>query len=97
MKGYGEILTKKMIVEKLMCMFTSHFNHVIVAIQESNNLAILKLKILIGSLEAHVLRIMRGKRFKILHKHCMPRHGKNIVVLSCSREEETRLRVRSIG
>lgn len=33
MKGYGEVLTYKMIVEKEMRTLTYHFDHVIIAIQ----------------------------------------------------------------
>ena len=61
MKGCSEVLTDKMIVEKVMNSLTSHFDHVIVAIQESNNLETLKMEDLVGSLEAHVLRIVERK------------------------------------
>ena len=61
MKGCGETLTDKMIVEKVMRTLTSHFDHVIVAIQESNNLETLKLEDLVGSLEAHEIRIVERK------------------------------------
>ncbi|XP_050896771.1 uncharacterized protein LOC127103563 [Lathyrus oleraceus] len=60
-ESYGEILTDKMIVEKIMRTLTSHFDHVIVAIQESNNLKTLKLEDLVGSLEAHVMKIVKKK------------------------------------
>ncbi|XP_058732636.1 uncharacterized protein LOC131604194 [Vicia villosa] len=53
MKGCGEVITDKMIVQKVMHTLTFHFDHVIVAIQESNNLETIKLKDLVGSLEAH--------------------------------------------
>lgn len=71
MKGYVEVLTYKMIVEKVMRTLISHFNHVIMAIQESNNLGTLKLEILVGSLEAHELRIVERKGVKIRYKHYM--------------------------
>lgn len=61
MKDCGETITDKMIVEKIMCMLTYQFDHVIVAIQESNNLETLKLEDLTGSLEAHELRIVERK------------------------------------
>lgn len=38
MKGCGENLTDKMIVEKAVHTSTSHFDHVIIAIQEYKNL-----------------------------------------------------------
>ena len=61
MKGCGEIITDKMIVEKVMRTLTSHFDHVIVAIQESNNLETTKVEDLVGSLEAHENRIFERK------------------------------------
>lgn len=61
MKESGENFTDKMIVEKVMRTLTPHFDHVIVAIQEFNNLDTLKLKELVGSLEAHELRIVERK------------------------------------
>ncbi|XP_050909407.1 uncharacterized protein LOC127123207 [Lathyrus oleraceus] len=61
MKGCGETITDKMVVEKVMCTLTSQFDHVIVVIQESNNLKTLKFKDLTGSLEAHQLRIVERK------------------------------------
>lgn len=48
MKGCGQVLTDKMIVEKVMRTLTSHFDHVIMAIQESNSLGTLKLEWFIG-------------------------------------------------
>ncbi|XP_058726874.1 uncharacterized protein LOC131598275 [Vicia villosa] len=61
MKGCGETLTDKMIVEKVMRTLTPHFDHVIVAIQESNKVEDLKLEDLVGSLEAHEIRIVEKK------------------------------------
>ena len=42
-------------------MLTSHFDRVIIAIQESNQLETLKLEDLVGSLEAHEIRIVKRK------------------------------------
>lgn len=61
MKGYGETITNKMIVNKVICTLTSHFGHIIVVIQESSNLETLKLEDLTGSCEAHELRIVERK------------------------------------
>ncbi|XP_058756512.1 uncharacterized protein LOC131629754 [Vicia villosa] len=61
MKGCGETLTDKMIVEKVMRTLNSHFDHVIVAIQESNKVEDLKLEDLVGLLEAHEIRIVERK------------------------------------
>ena len=61
MKGCGETITDKMIVEKVNRMLTFPFDHVIVAIQESNKLETLKVEDLVGSLEAHEMRIVERK------------------------------------
>ncbi|XP_058783257.1 uncharacterized protein LOC131657928 [Vicia villosa] len=61
MKGCGETLTDKMIVENVMRTLNSHFDHVIVAIQESNKVEDLKLEDLVGLLEAHEIRIVERK------------------------------------
>lgn len=58
MKGYGETITDKMIIEKVMHTLTSHFDHVIVAIQEFNNLETLKLEDFVDSFEAHEIKIV---------------------------------------
>lgn len=60
-KGCGEVLNDKTIVEKVMCTLTSQFDHIIATIQESNNLATLKFKDFVGSLEAHELRIVEKR------------------------------------
>ena len=62
MKGCGETITDKMIVEKVMKTLTYHFDHIIVAIQESNKLETTKVEDLVGSLEAHEMRIGERKR-----------------------------------
>lgn len=61
MKGCGETITGKMIFEKVICMLTSHFNHVIVVIQEFINLETVKLEDLTGSLGVHELRLVERK------------------------------------
>ncbi|XP_058784521.1 uncharacterized protein LOC131659330 [Vicia villosa] len=61
MKSCGETLTDKMIVDKAMRTLTSHFDHAIVAIQESNNIETMKLGDLFGLLEAHKLWIVERK------------------------------------
>lgn len=50
-----------MIVEKVIHTLNSHFDHIIVAIQESNNLETMKLRDLVGSLEAHEMRFVERK------------------------------------
>lgn len=44
MKSSGETITDKKIIKKVMRTLTSHFDHVIVAIQESNDLPTMKLE-----------------------------------------------------
>lgn len=61
MKGCGETMSDKMIVEKVMRTLTSHFNHVIMAIQEVRNLNRLKLEVLVCSLQARELRIIERR------------------------------------
>lgn len=45
MKVYGEVIIDKMIVEKVICTLTYHFDHVIVVIQESKNIETLTLEV----------------------------------------------------
>lgn len=59
MKGYGGTMTDKMIIEKVMKTLISHFDHVIVSIQESSALSIIKLEDLVDLLEAHEMRVTR--------------------------------------
>lgn len=66
MKDCGETLTDKMIIENVMCALTSYFNHIIVAIQEFDNLETMKLEYLVGSLEARGVRIVERKRVQDL-------------------------------
>lgn len=58
---------------------TSHFDHVIVAIQESRNLEILRLEDLIDSLEAHEIRIVERKcvqdSIQALQSQTWKKHG----------------------
>lgn len=95
-KDCGEILADKIKIEKVMRTLTSYFDHVIVATQESNNLETMKKEDLVGPLEAHELRIVERKWFKIRYKHYRPKHGRSMVVPISSRAKETRIRVRSL-
>lgn len=49
-KGYGEIKSDRMVINKVMIILTSHFDHVIMTIQEASNLERLKLEGVVGSL-----------------------------------------------
>lgn len=97
MKWCSEVVIDKTILGKVMRTLTSYLDHVIIAIQESNNLETLKLEDLVGSLETHELWIVERKRVQDSNKHCMPRHGRRMVVPISSREKETRLITKYIG
>ncbi|XP_019420747.1 PREDICTED: uncharacterized protein LOC109330938 [Lupinus angustifolius] len=58
MKASGETITNQTIVEKILRTLAPRFDHIVVAIEESKNLAILKVEELQGSLEAHEQRMM---------------------------------------
>lgn len=58
MKSYGEVMTKKTIIEKVIRTFNIHFDHVIFDIQESSTLTTMKMEDLAGSLETHELGIL---------------------------------------
>jgi len=58
MKNYGETITNKMVIEKVMRTLAPQYDHVIVAIQESGNVSTMKIEDLVGSLEAHELKII---------------------------------------
>jgi hypothetical protein len=53
-----------MIIEKFMRTLTHHFDHVNVAIQILDNVHTMKIKDLVGTLEAHELRIIERKCVK---------------------------------
>ena len=91
MKGCGEIITDKMIVEKVMIMLTSHFDHVIVAIQKSNNLETTKVEDLVGSLEAHEMRIIERKGVQDSIQALQAQTWKKDVVPTNSKASSTRL------
>lgn len=80
MKGYGENLIIKMIVDKVMPILTSHFNQVIIAIQESNNFETMKLEDLVVSKRRMRLGLLKGKGLKIRYKHCMLRLVRSMMV-----------------
>lgn len=58
MKVAGETVTNQMIVEKILRTLIPKFDHVVVAIEESKNLATLKVEELQGSLEAYEQRML---------------------------------------
>ena len=58
MKVCGETIIDQSIVEKILRTLTPNFDHIVVAIEESKKVEILKVKELQGSLEAHEQRLM---------------------------------------
>ncbi|XP_019460007.1 PREDICTED: uncharacterized protein LOC109359766 [Lupinus angustifolius] len=58
MKAYGEKISDQSIVEKILRTLTPSFDHIVVAIEESNRLEDMKVEDLQGSLEAHEQRII---------------------------------------
>ncbi|XP_057452215.1 uncharacterized protein LOC130744037 [Lotus japonicus] len=57
MKGYGEIVTDLMIVEKILISLSSIFDFVVALIEESKELSDMKIEELQSSLEAHEMRL----------------------------------------
>ncbi|XP_019455196.1 PREDICTED: uncharacterized protein LOC109356328 [Lupinus angustifolius] len=58
MKACGEKITDQPVVEKILRTLTPNFDHIVVAIEESKNLKVLKIEDLQGSLEAHEQRLI---------------------------------------
>lgn len=97
MKGCGETLTDEMIVGKVMRTLIFHFDHIIVAIQESNNLETLKLEDLVDSLEAHAIMIVERKGIQDSIQALRLSYGRRMMVLTSSKTKSTRLREISLG
>ncbi|KAJ0105785.1 hypothetical protein Patl1_18157 [Pistacia atlantica] len=60
MRSYGKMISNQIIVAKVLRSVTSKFDHVVAAIEESKDLSIFSFDELIGSLQAHELRINRS-------------------------------------
>ncbi|XP_019430437.1 PREDICTED: uncharacterized protein LOC109337824, partial [Lupinus angustifolius] len=58
MKGYGESITNLMIIEKIMRSLPQKFDFIVVAIEESKDITIMKIEELQSSLEAHEMRLI---------------------------------------
>lgn len=58
MKGYGEQISDKLIVQKVMRTLLPKFDYIVVAIEESKDLATMKIEELQGSLQAHEQRML---------------------------------------
>jgi hypothetical protein len=57
MKTCGETMTDRSKIEKVLRTLTEKFDHIVVAIEESNDLTTMKIEELQASLEAHELRV----------------------------------------
>ncbi|KAK2968736.1 hypothetical protein RJ640_014012 [Escallonia rubra] len=61
MRAYGENISDKKVVEKIVISLTEKYDSIVAAIEESKNLETLSVAELIGSLEAHEKRLSRSK------------------------------------
>ncbi|GKF53775.1 hypothetical protein Tco_0160685, partial [Tanacetum coccineum] len=75
MKSYGEQVSHETMVAKVLRSLTPKFDHVVAAIEESNDLSKFSFNESMGSLQAHEARINRsnvkdeGKAFQIKGEH----------------------------
>jgi len=83
MKGCGETIIDMMIVEKIMRSLPRKFDYIVVAIEESHDLAIMKVEELQSSLEAHEIRLVNrspikkvDQALKVHHLRVMKRNNK---------------------
>src|ERR1044072_474696 len=57
MKAYGETLSEQVIIKKVLRSLTPQFDYIVIAIEHSKDLEILRIEELQSSLEAHELRL----------------------------------------
>jgi hypothetical protein len=68
MKSCGAAMTDKAKIEKILRTLTEKFDHIVVAIEESKDLATMKLEELQASLEAHKLRVKQTSSNKVVEQ-----------------------------
>ncbi|XP_019414644.1 PREDICTED: uncharacterized protein LOC109326413 [Lupinus angustifolius] len=77
MKGCGEVVTDLMIIEKIMIFLPQNFDYIVVAIEESKNVSIMRIEELQSSLEAHEMRLMDKNPIKGYYSYvCSVEKGK---------------------
>jgi hypothetical protein len=57
MKRYGEKMEETHVVEKILCSLQKKFHHVVVMIEESQNMDFFSIQGLMGKLQAHEKRV----------------------------------------
>ncbi|KAK2373515.1 hypothetical protein QL285_074546 [Trifolium repens] len=81
MKSCGEAMTDRSKIEKILRTLTEKFDHIVVAIEESKDLATMKIEELQASLEAHELRVKQRSSNKVveqaLHAKTQNKKGKD--------------------
>ena len=60
MRSYGEKVTDETVVTKVLRSLDPKFDHVVAAIEESKDLSVFSFDELMGSLQAHEVRINRS-------------------------------------
>ncbi|KAK2375345.1 hypothetical protein QL285_076240 [Trifolium repens] len=68
MKSCGETMTDRSKIEKILRTLTEKFDHIVIAIEESKDLATMKIEELQASLEAHELRVKQRSSNKAVEQ-----------------------------